>query len=66
MPDRIHHAFPFRDQREIQIGEERSFALRQRRREVLAFRRDDRRVTAAAQRVLQGTVGHDRGNLRFV
>ena len=55
--DRVHHPLALGDEGEVKIGDEQPLALGQRRCEMPAFRRDDRRHAAAAQGVLQAGIG---------
>jgi hypothetical protein len=61
--DRIHHSLALGDQRHVEVGHHHAFAFGQRRRQVLALGRDDGRVAAAAQRLLQLRIGRDRADL---
>src|ERR1700722_14620974 len=65
MADGIHHPLALDDEGKIEVGDENSLALRQRRGEVAAFGRNDRGHASPAQAPLQGFVRRDRGNLRF-
>ena len=49
MADRIHHPLALDDEAEVEVGDEDTFALGQRRHQMGAFRRDDRGHAAAAQ-----------------
>ncbi len=62
--DAVHHALALDDQRHVEIGHQDAFTFLQGRRQVAAFRADDRRAAAAAQALLQCWVGLDSGYLR--
>ncbi len=63
--DRVHHALALDDEVEIEIGDQHAFALGQRRHDMGAFGRDDRRHAAAVQRLAQLFVGRDFRDLLF-
>src|SRR5258706_13311882 len=59
MSDAVHHSLAFRDERRIQIGEDHSLSVRERRREQDALRRDNRGETPAAKGRLEPGAGRD-------
>lgn len=49
MANAIHHAFALDDEAHIEIGDENAFPRGQRRNDMRAFRRDDRRHATTAE-----------------
>ena len=65
VPNAIHHAFAFGDERKVEVGQHHPLPLREGRREQVPFGGDDGGVATAAERFVELGLPGDELHLFF-